>query len=94
MKKYGIRLPNPVKGAYLLDKENNNNLWRKTIEEEMTKLNTAVAELKTSPKNLVGYEDIYIHMIFDIKLGENLRRKDRLSTGPHKTKAPSSITYS
>ena len=27
--------PKPVKEAYELDEENNNNLWRKGIEEDM-----------------------------------------------------------
>ena len=60
----------------------------------MEKVKTAVSESKTSTENLFRYQEIDLYTIFDIKLGENLRRKDRLSTGPHKTKAPSSITYS
>ena len=32
-------------------------------------------------------------MIFDVKFGENYRRKARLVAGGHKTGAPSSITY-
>ena len=59
----------------------------------MTKVKTVVSELKTSPENLVWYQVIYLHMIFDIKLGENFRRKARLVAGGQKTKAPSSIRY-
>ena len=33
-------------------------------------------------------------MIFDVKLGENFRRKARLVAGGHTTDPPSSITYS
>ena len=33
-------------------------------------------------------------MIFDIKLGENFRRKARLVEGGHQTATPASITYS
>ena len=33
-------------------------------------------------------------MIFDIKLGENFRRKARLVADGHRTKAPASVTYS
>ena len=33
-------------------------------------------------------------MIFDVKLGENFRRKERLVGGGHTTTAPASITYS
>ena len=56
----------------------------------MKKVKAEVAELITSPENLVGYQEID----FDIKLGENFSRKDRLVAGGHKKKAPSSITYS
>ena len=42
----------------------------------------------------IGYQEIKCHMIFDIKLGENFRRKARLVEGRHTTTAPSSITYS
>ena len=40
-----------------------------------------------------GYTHIDCHMIFDVKLGENYRRKARFVAGGHKTGAPSSITY-
>ena len=33
-------------------------------------------------------------MIFDVKMGENFRRKARLFEGGHMTESPSSITYS
>ena len=33
-------------------------------------------------------------MIFEFKLGNNFRRKDRLLGGGHKTATPASITYS
>ena len=41
-----------------------------------------------------GYQQIKCHMIFDIKLGENFRRKAQLVGGRHMTTAPSSITFS
>ena len=39
-----------------------------------------------------GYQQIKCHMIFDIKLGDNFRRKAQLIGGGHTTTAPSSIT--
>ena len=42
----------------------------------------------------IGYQKIKCHMIFEIKLGENFQRKERLVGGGHKTIAPASITYS
>ena len=41
-----------------------------------------------------GYQQIKRHMIFDIKLGENFRRKERLLGGGHMTIALHSITFS
>jgi hypothetical protein len=41
-----------------------------------------------------GYQEIKCHMIFDVKLGENFRRKARYVAGGHATDPPSSITYS
>ena len=40
-----------------------------------------------------GYQQIKCHMIFDIKLGENFRRKAQLVGGGHTTTSPSSITF-
>ena len=41
-----------------------------------------------------GYQHIKCHMIFDIKLGENFRRKTRLEGVGHTTTSPSSTTLS
>ena len=41
-----------------------------------------------------GYQQIKCRMIFYIKLGDNLRKKERLVGGGHTTIAPSSITLS
>ena len=43
---------------------------------------------------LIGYQQIKCHMIFDVKLGENFRRKARLVGGGHTKTAPDSITFS
>ena len=45
-------------------------------------------------KDLVGYQKVDCHMIFDVKMGENFRRKARMVAGGHKTEAPATITYS
>ena len=41
-----------------------------------------------------GYQYVDCHIIFDIKMGENFRRKARIVAGGHKTTTPSSLTYS
>ena len=42
----------------------------------------------------IGYQEIKCHVIFDIKMGENFRRKARLVGGGHITNTTASITYS
>ena len=42
----------------------------------------------------IKFQQITCHMIFDIELGENFRRKARLVGGGHQTVTPESITYS
>ena len=43
---------------------------------------------------LKDYEHISGHLIFDIKLGENFRRKVRYVADGYRTSTPSAVTYS
>jgi hypothetical protein len=45
-------------------------------------------------KDLIGYQRIACHLVFDVKLGENFRRKARYVAGGHKTKTPATLTNS
>ena len=45
-------------------------------------------------KDLVGYEEISAHLIFDVKMLENYRRKIRYVADRHKVETPASVTYS
>ena len=92
--KFGLRIPKSVKEAYQIDEENRNTHWRDAIKEEMSKVRVAFEETAKSPDELYGYEEITVHMVFDVKMGENFRRKARLVADGHKTKPPSSVTYS
>ena len=40
-----------------------------------------------------GYQEVGCHMIFDIKMSENFRRKARMVAGGHTTETPSALTY-
>ena len=60
----------------------------------MNKVIVAVQESNFSTEKLIGHQEIGLHMIFDIKLGENFRRKAIIVAGGHTTKTPSSVTYS
>ena len=92
--KYGFRIPKTVKEALQIDTDEGNNLWREAIEEEMKKIIAAFDQYDGDPNELIGYQQITTHLIFDIKLGENFRRKARLVADGHKTQPPASVTYS
>ena len=61
---------------------------------EMKNARPAFKVCEGDAKDLVGHKQIDCHMIFDVKLGENFRRKARLVAGGHKTETPSSACYS
>ena len=90
--KYGIEIPKSIAHAKELDAKNGNTLWWDAICEEMSTVRIAFEVLEEDgiPP---GYKHIDCHIIFDIKLGENYRRKARFVAGGHQTGAPSSITY-
>ena len=92
--KYGIRIPKLVKEALQLDKENGDTRWWDSIQQEMLNVRPAFELYEGTEKDLpIGYQKIKCHMIFDVKMGENFRRKARLVAGGHTTEAPASITY-
>ena len=41
-----------------------------------------------------GYQNITCHMIFDVKMGKNFRRKARFVVDGNNNKTPEAITYS
>ena len=42
---------------------------------------------------LPGYQNITCHIIFDVKMGKNFRRKARFVADWHKTKTPVEMTH-
>ena len=60
----------------------------------MKKIRDAFCLYEGNPHNLIGYQEITTHFVFDIKMGENFCREARLVADGHKTKPPASITYS
>jgi hypothetical protein len=91
--KFGIRIPKSVEEAKRIDAENGDTLWWDAICKEMKNVRIAFEEADDDAK-LIGFEKLGVHMVFDVKLGENYRRKARLVADGHKTENPSSITYS
>ena len=92
--KYGIRVPRTMKEAIRIDEENGDTLWQDAVTEEMTNNRIAFERYDGDVKDLIGYEEITAHLIFDVKLSENYRRKVRYVADGHKVEAPPSVTYS
>ena len=100
--KYGMKIPKSVRQAYLFDTENHDTFWRDPINLEMKNVRAAFAEYEGEHNNTErdqedlkrrGYQKVDCHMIFDIKLGENFRRKARMVAGGHQTVTPAALTY-
>ena len=89
--KYGIRVPKSVVEAKQIDAANKNTFWWDAICEEMKNVRVAFEPCDSIP---VGHEEITVHMVFDVKLGENFRRKARLVADGHKVEPTTSSTYS
>ena len=60
----------------------------------MSQIMTALVEHEGPVDELVGYQGITGHLIFDVKLGENFRRKARYCADGHKTQPPKAMVYS
>ena len=62
--------------------------------QEMKKVRSAFEVWEKQKEDLpIGYQEIKFYMNFNIKLGENFRRKARLVEVGKTTTAPASITY-
>ena len=92
--KFGIKVPKSVQEAKDIDDANGNTLWWDAICKEMRNVRIAFEEYDGKIEDLVGYKELGLHLIFDVKMGENFRRKARLVAEGHKTSTPASITYS
>ena len=92
--KFGIRVPKSVQEAKRTDKQNGDILWWESICKEMANMRVAFEEFEGDKSQLQpGYQEVGCHMIFDIKVGENFRRKGRMVSGGHTTETPSALIY-
>ena len=75
--KYGIRVPKSAEEAKRIDAENGDTKWWDAIELEMKNVRVAFNAFggTSDEARKQGYKFIKCHMIFDIKLSENFRRK-------------------
>jgi len=99
--KFGIEIPKSVEEAYEIDRTTGTNHWSRAIEKEMKnvriafeKLDNVSEEQMRTGKVRPGYSYCSTHMIFDIKMDGAFTRKARLVADGHKTRPPTSITYS
>ena len=95
MHKFGIEIPKSVQQARQIDAKCGNTLWWEAICKEMKNVRPAFEVFEGDDHQLPdGFQEIKCHMIFDVKIGENFRRKARLVAGGHTTDAPATLTYS
>ena len=92
--KFGIKIPKNAEEAKAFDLENGDTKWWDSICKEMANVRPAL-EVWDKPISEIpiGYQQVRCHLIFDIKMGENFRRKARFVAGGHTTDAPSTLTY-
>ena len=91
--KFGICVPKSVAEVKGLDKENGGTLSWDVIFKEMKNVQIPFGELE-GDKIQPGYQEIRCRVIFDVKMGENFRRKAGMVAGDHRNKAPSALSYS
>ena len=99
--KFGIEVPRSVEQALAIDEQTGTDHWRKALNKEMSRVkvswkahdgHTPEQVRKGEAKDLIGYQEIKCHLIFDIKM--DFTRKARFVAGGHMTETPGSITYS
>ena len=91
-----MRTMNGIRNVFKLkDDKAEVTLWWDAIMKEIKNVRPAFEVFEKRKEDIpIGYQHIKCHMIFDVKLGENFRRKERLVGGGHTANAPASITYS
>jgi Reverse transcriptase (RNA-dependent DNA polymerase) len=92
--KFGIKIPKNALEAKAFDIENGDTLWWDAICKEMRNVRPAFEVWEKPQSDIpVGYQEVRCHLIFDVKMGENFRRKARFVAGGHTTEVPSVLTY-
>jgi hypothetical protein len=93
--KFGVKIPKNVGQATQFDKENGNASWWDAVKKEMKNVRPAFQAWEKDVKDLpVGCQEITCHVIYDVKMGENFRRKARFVADGHKTQTPAAMTHS
>ncbi len=73
--KFGLKLPHSVQEALQIDEETGTDCWRHVIEKEIKnvmpafeKWDDGTIEDIQNGKKLVGYQEVFYHIVFDIKV--------------------------
>ena len=77
MQKFGIRVPKTVAEALAIDQATGTDFWSKAIKKEMDKARIAWYARDEAPedarkgkvKDLLGFQEIKCHMVFDMPHG-------------------------
>jgi hypothetical protein len=93
--KFGFKIPKNVTQVLRIDEENGNTLWWDAICKEMCNVRIAFEEWEGLIDDLPpGFQEVKCYMVFDIKMGENFRRKARMVAQGNRTETSTMLTYS
>jgi hypothetical protein len=92
--KHGLETPKDCQDCIQIDTENDNRSWQDAVRNEMTTARPAFETYEIAIQDLIGHQKITCHLIFDVKLGKNFRRKAWCVAGGHTTRTPSTLTNS
>jgi hypothetical protein len=92
MHKCGLEVPKDHDDCVRIDRENGDALWQDGARKEMKTVQPAFKEHECNTKDLIGCQKMGVQFVFDIKLGEDFRRKARLVALGNRTKTPSTPT--
>lgn len=87
--KFGIEVPRTVNEAYEIDARTGTDMWSRAIDKEMRNVRIALDPRDKAP---VGYKEIKVQIVFDIK-SDTLARKARLVARGDLTDTPKESTY-
>ena len=92
--KFRIKVPKSMKQAIESNRENVNKLWWDAVCKDMKSVCPAFEPWEKPEGDIPpGYQEIKCHLIFDIKMGENFRRKYRFVTGGRMPDTHTTLTY-
>ena len=92
--KFGIEIPKSVEDVKRIDQANTSTNWWDDICKDMKNVRIMFKKYDGKQSEIPSnYTKINCHLIFELKMGENFRRRSRMVAGGHVNDVPSSITY-